>query len=78
MLARIKMPKVAETTDTVLIEEWLVAIGDQVAVDQALASVETDKVTVELPSPVDGRIVELLIDAGEEVRTGEQICVIET
>jgi len=78
MLSKIKLPKFAETTDVLVIEEWLVGVGDEVAVDQALASIETDKVTVDLPSPLAGIFHEILVAAGEEARTGECICVIET
>jgi pyruvate/2-oxoglutarate dehydrogenase complex dihydrolipoamide acyltransferase (E2) component len=78
MLHKIRLPKLAETTDVVVIDEWLVKVGDSVAVDQALASVETDKVTVELPTPVAGTVRELLIPANEEARTGDYVCTIES
>lgn len=78
MLSKIKLPKIAETTDVMVIEEWLVSVGDDVTVDQVLASIETDKVTVDLPSPVAGRFHEILVAEGEEARTGDHICVIET
>ncbi len=71
------MPKLAETTDTVVIDEWLVAVGDPVAEGQVLASVATDKVNVELPSPSAGTVRELLAEPGEDVHTGDEICVIE-
>jgi pyruvate/2-oxoglutarate dehydrogenase complex dihydrolipoamide acyltransferase (E2) component len=77
VLTRIKMPKLAETTDTVVIDEWLVAVDDHVSVGQVLASVATDKVNVELPSPVAGTIRNFLVEAGDDVKTGDQICVIE-
>lgn len=77
MLSKVKMPKLAETTDVVVIDEWLVKVGDTVEVDQPLASVETDKVTVELPSPLAGVVRELLIPANEEARTGDPVCTIE-
>lgn len=76
MLSRVKMPKLAETTDVVVVERWLVEVGDEIEAGDGLASVETDKVTVEVPSPVSGRIVELLVEADDEVRTGDPICTI--
>lgn len=78
MLVRVKLPKLAETSDVVVVEAWLVAVGEQVGADQPLASMETDKVTVEVPSPVAGTVTELLVDDGDEVNTGDPICVIET
>ncbi len=71
------MPKLAETTDVVVIEEWMVAPGDTVSVEQSLASVETDKVNVDLPSPVAGVLREILVAEGDEVRTGDPVCTIE-
>ena len=72
------LPKLAETTDVLVVEEWLVAPGDVVAEGQALATVETDKAIVELPSPHAGTIVELLVPVGEEASTGDDVCVIDT
>ena len=51
MQTAVKLPKLAETTDMIVVEEWLVAEGDTVAEGQALASVETDKALVECPAP---------------------------
>lgn len=78
MLHKITLPKFAETTDVVVVDEWHVSVGDVVTVEQSLATLETDKVTVDFPSPIAGTIVELVVPAGEEARTGEQMCVIET
>ena len=77
MRTTLPLPKLAETTDVIVIDEWLVAPGDTVEEGQALANVETDKAVVELPSPIAGTIVELLLAAGEEASTGDDICVIE-
>lgn len=77
MTTTVMLPKLAETTDVIVIDEWLVAPGDVVDEGQALANVETDKAIVELPSPSAGTIVELLVPAGEEASTGDDICVID-
>jgi pyruvate/2-oxoglutarate dehydrogenase complex dihydrolipoamide acyltransferase (E2) component len=77
MRATLTLPKLAETTDVMVIDEWLVAPGDVVREGQALANVETDKAIVELPSPRAGTIVELLVPAGEELSTGNDLCVID-
>jgi|TARA_B110000503_G_C6888683_1_gene305795 pyruvate/2-oxoglutarate dehydrogenase complex dihydrolipoamide acyltransferase (E2) component len=77
MLHKIKLPKIAETTDVVVVDQWNVAVGDVVTANQSLASLETDKVTVDFPSPIAGTVTELLVPQGEEARTGEHMCVID-
>lgn len=77
MLHRIELHKIAETTDVVVIDQWNVRVGDVVEANQSLASLETDKVTVDFTSPMAGTVTELLIAEGDEARTGEQMLVIE-
>jgi pyruvate dehydrogenase E2 component (dihydrolipoamide acetyltransferase) len=77
VLHKIKLSKVAETTDVVVVDQWNVAVGDLVTANQSLALLETDKVTIDFPSPIAGRVTELLVGQGEEARTGDQMCVIE-
>ena len=77
MRMTIKLPRVAETASEVVIAEWLVAVSDTVREGQAILKVETDKATVEVPTPVSGMIVELLVSPDDEVATGEPIAVIE-
>ncbi len=72
------MPRLGETVDEVVLLEWLVAVGDQVAEGAELALVETDKVETEVPSPVSGTVTEITAEEDAEVTTGEVICVIET
>ena len=78
MITRVQLPKLAETTDVLVLEQWLVGIGDRVEVDQPIASIETDKVTVELPSPIAGTITEFLVNPDDEVHTGDDVCAIES
>jgi len=77
VLHRIELHKIAETTDVVVIDQWNVRVGDVVEANQSLASLETDKVTVDFTSPMAGTVTELLIAEGDEARTGEQMLVIE-
>ena len=74
----VKLPKLSETVDEMIVLEWLVAQGTQVVEGQALVSVETDKVTVEMPSPVAGVLVEQLVEPDDEVTTGAIIAIIES
>ena len=71
------MPKLGETVDEVLILEWAVAVGDVVSKGDTLLRVETDKVEADLPSPVAGVVLELLVDIDDEVRVGVPVCTIE-
>ncbi|MCU1491352.1 MAG: dihydrolipoamide succinyltransferase [Acidimicrobiaceae bacterium] len=78
MRHQIKLPRVGDTTQTALISEWTIAVGEVVEVGTPLAMVETDKVTVEVPSPVAGTVVEQVAAVGDEVDVGAAICVIES
>jgi pyruvate/2-oxoglutarate dehydrogenase complex dihydrolipoamide acyltransferase (E2) component len=77
MQVPVKLPKLAETTDVIVVEEWLVAEGDTVTEGQALATMETDKATVDMVSPAAGTVVTLLVAAGEEATTGDDLCILE-
>ncbi len=75
---RIPLPRVAETVDESYVAEFLVAVGDTVAVDQPILKVETDKAIVEIPSPFAGVLTEWLVAIDDEVSTGAEIAVIES
>ena len=77
MRYEVKMPRLGETVDEVVLLEWMVEVGDEVDKDTELALVETDKVETEVPSPVAGTVTEILVGEDAEVITGEVICVIE-
>ena len=74
----IKMPRVAETTDEVYLVSWSKSIGDQVEMGESLLEVETDKATVQIPSPVSGILKEQFFRDGEEISTGAHIASIES
>jgi pyruvate/2-oxoglutarate dehydrogenase complex dihydrolipoamide acyltransferase (E2) component len=78
MRTTIKLPKLSETVDEMIVVEWLVAVGDRVEMDQSIVNIETDKATVELPAPVAGVLVEILVQPDDEVVTGAKLAVIET
>lgn len=59
------------------ISEWMVKVGDEVTAEQPLVLVESDKASVEVPSPVAGKVVELLVNAGDTVTNGQDFVVIE-
>jgi pyruvate/2-oxoglutarate dehydrogenase complex dihydrolipoamide acyltransferase (E2) component len=72
------MPKLSESSQEVVVVARLVDIGSTVAAGSDLILVETDKVEVAVPSPVNGTVVAFLVDKGDEVETGDPICVIDT
>lgn len=73
----IKLPDIGEGVAEAEIVEWHVAVGDDVAEDQLLASVMTDKATVEIPSPVNGRIADLGAEVGTVLAVGSRLVGIE-
>ncbi|WP_132058907.1 dihydrolipoamide acetyltransferase family protein [Halorussus amylolyticus] len=73
MVREFKLPDVGEGVSEGEIVGWLVEEGDEVSEDQAVAEVETDKAIVEVPSPVDGTVREILAEAGEVVPVGNVI-----
>ena len=74
---KIRMPDVGEGVTEAEIEEWNVKSGDLVKEDDALAAVMTDKATVEIPSPVDGKVISTSGQIGDVIAVGETIVVLE-
>lgn len=73
----IKMPDVGEGITEAEIVEWNVSVGDLVREDQVLAAVMTDKATVEIPSPVDGKVLAIEGEIGAMTAVGAAIITIE-
>ena len=71
------LPEVGETVTEGTIEKWLKAPGDKVAKYEPIVEVNTDKVNVELPSPVTGTVLEILVAEGETVPIGADLCTID-
>ena len=72
-----KVPSPGESITEVEIAEWLVATGDWVEKDQAIAEVDSDKATLELPAEASG-IITLLAEEGDAVAVGAVVCLIDT
>ena len=70
MRVTLKMPKVGDAADKVLVRELMVKQGDLIAEGNLLMLVETDKANVEVPSPLAGTVVEVMVMVGDEVATG--------
>ena len=78
MKSTIKMPRVGDTVDSVYLVSWKKAVGEDIAVGEMLLEVETDKATVEVPSPIAGKIVELLFKEDDEIKTGDPIAICDS
>ncbi len=72
-----KVPSPGESITEVEISQWLVADGDYVEKDQAIAEVDSDKATLELPAEVSGNIT-LKAEEGDAVEVGQVVCLIDT
>src|SRR5690554_2685815 len=72
-----KVPSPGESISEVEIAEWLVSDGDYVMKDQAIAEVDSDKATLELPAEEAG-IITLKAEAGDVVAVGQVVCLIDT
>ena len=73
----IKMPDIGEGIAEVELVGWHVKVGDTVAEDQPLADVMTDKATVEIPSPVVGKVISLGGDVGQVMAVGGELIRLE-
>ena len=77
MPVELKIPAVGESISEVQIARWLKQEGDALAKDENLAVLESDKATVELPAPVAGALSKIMRKAGEIVKVGDVIALIE-
>ncbi len=73
----LKLPKMGESVAEATITAWLKNVGDTVEQDDAIVEVATDKVDSELPSDVDGILVEILCQVDDVVKVGDTIAIIE-
>ncbi len=72
----VKMPELGESVTEGTITRWLKAVGDEVAADEPLLEVSTDKVDTEIPSPVAGTLLEITAEEDDTVEIGGQLAVI--
>src|SRR5204862_8196902 len=71
-----KLPDLGEGLTEGEIARWLVAEGQDVAEDDPLVEIQTDKTTVEIPSPAAGKVTRILVEAGQVVPVGPVLVVI--
>jgi len=74
----LKLPKMGESVAEATITSWLKKVGDTIELDEAVVEIATDKVDSEVPSEVDGTLVEILFEQDTVVAVGQTIAIIET
>ena len=77
MSKKIVVPALGESITEATVSRWLKDIGDQIETDEALVELETDKVNIEVPSPVTGILSEIKFKKGKTVKVGSELGVVE-
>ena len=72
------MPQLGETVTEGTVANWHKKVGDKVAADEIILDIETDKVSMEIPSPGDGFITQILVPEGTTVAVGTVLAVVES
>lgn len=72
----VKMPKWGLSMEEGTIAEWMLGPGDDLAQGEVLAMVESEKSQMELPSPVAGVFLRAIVEEGETVEVGTELCLI--
>ena len=78
MSEKIIVPNLGESLNEATVAKWLKNIGDQIKEDEPLVELETDKVNIEVPSPVSGVLSEVGFTNGQTVKVGAQLGLVET
>src|SRR5690625_57122 len=74
----LKLPKMGESVAEATVTAWLKEVGDTIEMDEAVLEIATDKVDSEVPSEVEGTLVEKLFDVDDVVQVGQTLAIIET
>jgi 2-oxoglutarate dehydrogenase E2 component (dihydrolipoamide succinyltransferase) len=74
----LKLPKMGESVAEATITTWLKEVGETIELDEAIVEIATDKVDSEVPSEVEGTLVEILFEKDAVVEVGQTIAIIET
>ena len=74
----LKLPKMGESVAEATITNWLKEVGEKIEEDEAVLEIATDKVDSEVPSEVEGTLVEKLFGPDDVVKVGQTIAIIET
>lgn len=74
----LKLPKMGESVAEATLTNWLKEVGDTIEMDEAVLEIATDKVDSEVPSEVEGILVEKLFDVDDVIQVGQTVAIIET
>ncbi|MGB1964692.1 MAG: 2-oxoglutarate dehydrogenase complex dihydrolipoyllysine-residue succinyltransferase [Candidatus Puniceispirillales bacterium] len=77
MSMEIKVPTLGESVTEATVSRWTKAVGDYISKDENLAELETDKVTLDVPSPVSGKVISLSVGEGETIEANALLAIIE-
>ncbi len=78
MIKEIKLPEIADNIDSAIVLTILVSEGDQIEKDQDILEMESDKATFEMPSDFAGKVKEIKVKEGDEVKIGQVVMTVET
>lgn len=76
-MTNIKLPPLAEGVDKASVSYWFKQPGDMIKKGEDLVELVTDKATFSMPSPLEGKIKELLVSEGDSAKVGQLIATIE-
>ncbi|HEY8211539.1 MAG TPA: 2-oxoglutarate dehydrogenase complex dihydrolipoyllysine-residue succinyltransferase [Myxococcaceae bacterium] len=76
-MADVVVPPLGESITSGVISKWLKSVGEKVNADEPVVTLETDKVTVDVPSPASGALAQIAHKEGETVKVGEVLGVVE-
>ena len=77
MAEKITVPTLGESVTEATVSKWLKSQGEKVSVDEPLVELETDKVNVEVPSPINGVLGSIVVKEGETVNVGSLLGTID-
>ena len=78
MAEKITVPTLGESVSEATVSRWLKSQGEQVSADEPLVELETDKVNVEVPSPVSGVLGSIVVKEGETVNVGSLLGTVDS
>ena len=73
----LKLPRMGESVAEATLTSWLKEVGDTIEMDEAIFEIATDKVDSEVPSEVDGVLIEKCFDVDDIVRVGQTVAIIQ-
>lgn len=77
-IVEVKVPQFSESVSEGTLMDWNKQVGEAVSQDETLIEIETDKVIMEVPSPADGVLVEIVVQSGEDVESEQLLAKIDT